>query len=83
MHSSRVSKIIAIMRSPMDDDQLDRYRAKAEECQLHALSSADLAIKLGFVTLALEWHELAKHRWRHLDCAQNRHATTGGVVTLQ
>jgi hypothetical protein len=68
----------------MDDDQLDRYRAKAEECQRHALSSADLAIKLGFVTLALEWQELAQHRWRRLSGAQNRRTTTiGNVATLQ
>jgi hypothetical protein len=84
MHSSIVSKVIAVMSSPMDDDQLDRYRAKAEECERHARSSADLAIKLGFVTLALEWHKLAKHRWKYLSGgACNRRATAdGNVVTL-
>jgi hypothetical protein len=69
----------------MDDDLLDRYRAKAEECQRHAQSLADLAIKLGFVTLALEWHELAQHRSRYLaGHARNRRATTASnAVTLQ
>jgi len=69
----------------MDTDQLDRYRAKAEECERRALSSDDLAIKLSFVTLALEWHESAKHRWRYLSGgARNRRATTAdNAVTLQ
>ena len=40
--------------------QLNRCRAKAEECERHALASADVVIKLGYVNLALEWHELAK-----------------------
>ena len=44
------------------DDQFNKCRAKAEECERHALTSADLMIKLGYVTLALEWHELAKEK---------------------
>jgi hypothetical protein len=69
----------------MVDDQLNMYRARAEECERHARSSADLAIKLGFVALALEWRELAQHRWRRLSGgARNRRATAdGNVVTLQ
>jgi hypothetical protein len=72
------------LQFPMIDDQLDRYRAMAEECERRARSSVDLAIKLGFVTLALEWHELAKHRWKYLSGgACNRRATAdGNVVTL-
>jgi hypothetical protein len=41
-------------------DQLSRCRAKADECEHHALISDDLVIKLGYVDLALEWHELVK-----------------------
>jgi hypothetical protein len=41
-------------------DQLRRCQAEADECQHHALMSDDLVIKLGYVTLILEWHELAK-----------------------
>jgi hypothetical protein len=66
------------------DDQFDRYRAKAKECERHALSSADSAIKLGFIALALEWHELAMHRRKYLSGGENRRATTdSNVVTLQ
>jgi hypothetical protein len=41
-------------------DQLNRCRAKAEDCERHALTAIDLVIKLRHVNLALEWHELAK-----------------------
>jgi hypothetical protein len=55
------------------DDQLNICRAKAEECERHALTSADLVIKLRYVTLAIEWHELAKKESRYLRVApQNR-----------
>jgi hypothetical protein len=84
MQSSRVGRTITTRVLPWTTIN-STDRAKAEECRQHAQSSADLAIKLGFVTLALEWHELAKHRSRYLNSgACNRRATADGdVVTRQ
>jgi hypothetical protein len=58
-NASRAAGVFAAISLGMSD-QLKRCREKAEECDCHALISVDLAIKMGYVSLALEWHQLAK-----------------------
>ena len=43
----------------MDFDKLSYFRAQAEKCFRHAEETPDKAIKLGWLTLAEQWHLLA------------------------